>query len=221
MQNDQTPNNTTPHHVPAPVQVPSKARKAPFHIGYILFGLALFALGLFVGQGKINFLGQQYENSSSLPASLDYSQLNSLYTTLRTNYDGTLTTKQIIDGLKHGMATSTKDPYTEYMSATEATDFQSSLQGQITGIGAQLALDDDSNIIVQSPLAGSPAEAAGLRAKDIIAAIDGKSTYGMTVNDAVTKIRGKKGTKLVLGIVRNGKENLSFTITREDRKSVV
>jgi carboxyl-terminal processing protease len=216
MQNDQTPINTPSNHVPASVHVPPKSHKAPFHVGYILFALALFALGLFMGQGKIDFLSQQqYETRSNLPATLDYSQLDDLYTTLRTNYDGTLTSQQIIDGLKHGLASSTKDPYTEYMSATEATDFQSSLQGEITGIGAQLALDDDNNVIIQSPIAGSPAEAAGLRAKDLVATIDGKSTYGMTVNDAVTKIRGKKGSKVTLGIVRNSKESLSFTITRD------
>jgi carboxyl-terminal processing protease len=215
MQNDQTSETSQPAQVPVAQTRTQGTHKAPFHIGYILFGLALFALGLFVGQGKISLTGQQYASRTDLPATLDYSQLDELYQTLRTNYDGTLTSKQIIDGLKHGLAASANDPYTEYMSASEASDFQSSLQGEITGIGAQLALDDDSNVIIQAPLAGSPAEAAGLRAKDLIATIDGKSTYGMSVNDAVTKIRGKKGTKVTLGIVRGGKESLSFTITRD------
>lgn len=216
MQNDQTTSPTSSNlSSPQTVKKP-KQTKAPFHIGYILFGLALFGLGLFIGQGRIQFTGAtQYDSSTNLPANLDYTQLNDLYKTLRTNYDGSLTTQQVIDGLKHGLASSTKDPYTEYMSASEAKDFQSSLQGEITGIGAQLALDDDTNVIIQAPLAGSPAEAAGLRAKDVIATIDGKSTYGMTVNDAVTKIRGKKGSKVTLGIVRNGKESLNFTITRD------
>lgn len=215
MQNDQTPSNTTIQHASHSKDGLRQAQKTPLHVGYIMLALALFALGLFIGQGKIHLLNNQYAASNSLPATLDYSQLDSLYTTLRTNYDGNLTSQQIIDGLKHGLAASTKDPYTEYMSASEAKDFQSSLQGEITGIGAQLALDDDSNVIIQAPLAGSPAEAAGLRAKDVIATIDGKSTYGMTVNDAVTKVRGKKGTKVTLGIVRNAKESLSLTITRD------
>jgi len=215
MQNDETSNTTPSQHEPASVSTPSKKHRASLHVGYIVFGLALFVLGVFIGQGKITLSGAQYENRSGLPESLDYSQLDTLYSTLRTNYDGTLTSQQVIDGLKHGLASSTKDPYTEYMSASEAKDFQNSLQGEITGIGAQLALDDDSNVIIQAPLAGSPAEAAGLRAKDAIATIDGKSTYGMTVNDAVTKIRGKKGSKVTLGVVRGGKESLTFTITRD------
>lgn len=215
MQNDETSENTLQKHAPASVHVQSKKHRASFHVGYILLGLALFAFGLFVGQGKIDLLSSQYENRSTLPENLDYSQLDTLYSTLRTNYDGSLTSRQIIDGLKHGLAASTKDPYTEYMSAIEAKDFQSNLQGEITGIGAQLALDNDNNVIIQAPLAGSPAEAAGLRAKDTIATIDRKSTYGMTVNDAVMKIRGKKGSKVTLGIVRAGKESLSFTITRD------
>lgn len=213
MQNDQ---QTSSSNVSAPAQTQKNTAKAPFHLGYIFFGLALFALGLFIGNGRIHLTAtQQYAERTSLPTTLDYTELNTLYETLRANYDGTLTSAQVIDGLKHGLASSTKDPYTEYMSASEATEFQNSLQGEITGVGAQLALDDDSNVIIQAPLAGSPAEAAGLRAKDVIATIDGKSTYGMTVNDAVTKIRGKKGTKVTLGIVRGGKDSLSFTITRD------
>ena len=214
MQNEET-SPTSVHHAPSSAQPQPKKHRASFHIGYIVLGLALFTFGLFVGQGKINLTATQYDSRSTLPEKLDYSQLDTLYSTLRSNYDGTLTAQQVIDGLKHGLASSTKDPYTEYMSASEAKDFQNSLQGEITGIGAQLALDDDSNVIIQAPLAGSPAEAAGLRAKDAIATIDGKSTYGMTVNDAVTKIRGKKGSKVTLGIVRGGKESLSFTITRD------
>lgn len=214
MQNDQTPTDSQQNHAPVAAPHRSKTRRAPFHIGYILVGLALFALGLFVGQGKISLTGQ-YASQTGLPTTLDYSQLDDLYSTLRQNYDGTLTAQQVVDGLKHGMAESTDDPYTEYMTASEATDFQNTLQGEFTGIGAQLALDDEKNVIIQAPLSGSPAEAAGLRAKDVIATIDGKSTYGMSINDAVTKIRGKKGTKVALGIVRGGKESLNFTITRD------
>ena len=191
-----------------------KARTG-LHVGYLVFAVALFAVGMLVGKGDFKLTGQPYQTQSNLPNSLNYSQLDELYQTLRSNYNGELTQTQIMDGLKHGLARSTNDPYTEYMSATEAKDFQTGLQGEITGIGAKLDLDTDSNVIVQAPLAGSPAEAAGLRARDVILTVDGKSTYGMTVNEAVKKIRGEKGTKVTLGVLRGNKESLTFTITRD------
>ena len=171
--------------------------------------------GILVGQGNLNFGGAAGGSTTGLPKTLDFSQINEVYQALRDNYDGTLTEQQVLDGLKHGLAQSTKDPYTVFFTAQEANAFNNELQGTISGIGAQLELDQDNNIVVVAPLAGSPAEAAGLRAKDIIVTIDGTSTTGMSVNDAVQKIRGQKGTSVKLGIVRNKTQALDFTITRD------
>ena len=171
--------------------------------------------GILVGQGNLNFGGAAGGSTTGLPKTLDFSQINEVYQALRDNYDGTLTEQQVLDGLKHGLAQSTKDPYTVFFTAEEANTFNNELQGTISGIGAQLELDQDNNIVVVAPLAGSPAEAAGLRAKDSIVTIDGTSTTGMSVNDAVQKIRGQKGTSVKLGIVRNKTQALDFTITRD------
>jgi len=187
-------------------------------IGLVVAGVVLFVFGLLVGQGRINLTGQSTTTNTNLSSKLDYSQLDELYTTLRQNYNGTLTDQQVLDGLKHGLAASTNDPYTVFMTAKEATDFSGSLQGTISGIGAKLELDEDKNVVIAAPLAGSPAEAAGLRAKDILISIDGKSAYGLSVNDAVKKVRGEKGTKVKLTILRNKSEQLDFTITRDTIK---
>ena len=181
----------------------------------LLLALAIFMSGILVGQGNLNFTGAAHGSGTGLPKTLDFSQVNEVYQALRDNYDGTLTQQQVLDGLKHGLAQSTKDPYTVFFTAQEANAFNSELQGTISGIGAQLELDQDNNIVIVAPLAGSPAEAAGLRAKDIIVTIDGGSTSGMSVNDAVQKIRGQKGTSVKLGIVRNKTQALNFTITRD------
>lgn len=183
----------------------------------VMVGVIMFALGVGIGRGNIQLLGQNLGVSSrtNLPSSIDYSSVNELYRALRNNYDGSINQSDVINGLKHGLASSAKDPYTEYFSAKEAADFQDNLQGTITGIGAKLELDKDGNVAVVAPISGSPAEAAGLRAKDVIATIDGKSTSGMTANQAVIKIRGPKDTKVTLGIVRGGTEALTFTITRD------
>lgn len=220
MQNEDQPTNKL---VQAPQVAPSESTinspKQPLitrtRVGLIVAGVLLFVFGLLVGQGRIDLTGQSYSSNTGLSAQLDYSQLDELYSTLRKNYNGTLSDQQVLDGLKHGLAASTGDPYTEFMTAKEAKDFSGSLQGTISGIGAKLELDDDKNVVIAAPLAGSPAEAAGLRAKDIIVSIDGKSAYGLSVSEAVKKVRGEKGTKVKLTVLRNKAEQLDFTITRD------
>lgn len=181
----------------------------------VLLAAAIFCSGVLVGQGNLSLGKGAVTSNTGLPKKLDFSQVNDVYQALKSNYDGTLTEQQVLDGLKHGLAQSTKDPYTVFFTAKEASEFNSELQGTITGVGAQLELDQDNNVVVVAPLAGSPAEAAGLRAKDVIVTVDDKSTSGMSVNDAVQKIRGKKGTSVKLGIVRNKTQPLNFTITRD------
>ncbi|MBP9761616.1 S41 family peptidase, partial [Candidatus Saccharibacteria bacterium] len=169
-----------------------------------------------VGQGRTGVLRDvSLSQRTELPTSFDYAQVDDVYQALRNNYDGKLTREQVLNGLKHGLAESTKDPYTEFFTASEAQDFSNDLQGTISGIGARLELDQEGNVVIVAPLDGSPAEAAGLRAKDVIIAIDEKSTSGMTATEAVLKIRGKKGTSVALTVVRDNKERLSFTITRD------
>jgi carboxyl-terminal processing protease len=183
-------------------------------LGLVAAAVIIFLLGIATGEGRLRLSGG-YSSETGLPRSLNYASVNQIYDSLRQNYDGKLSEGQILDGLKHGLAEATNDPYTEYFTAKEAKAFNGQLQGiSLTGIGAQLDQDDQGHIVVMSPLDGSPASSAGLKAKDIIVTIDGKSTAGMSVNDAVNKIRGPKGSKVSLGILR-GSQPLTFTITRD------
>lgn len=175
---------------------------------------AVFTIGVNVGNGRIQMTATQGKNAS-LPENLDYSSVEDIYDSLKENYDGKLTQAQLVDGLKHGLADATNDPYTEYFTAKQAKQFSDSINNSFTGIGAELSQDKDKNIIVISPISGFPAEKAGLKAQDIIVTIDGKSTQGMTVSQAVDKIRGKKGTVVKLGIVRDKTEPLNLSITRD------
>ena len=181
--------------------------------------LIVFVLGVNVGNGSIPMtLSRGSSQNGSLPATLDYSSVNQVYQVIKDNYDGKLTEAQLLDGLKSGLAQATGDPYTEYFNAKDAKAFNDELQGTFSGIGAELGQDSDKNLVVIAPISGFPADKAGLRAQDIIASIDGKATSGMSVDEAVNLIRGKKGTKVVLKVVRNKSETLTFTITRADIK---
>jgi carboxyl-terminal processing protease len=182
--------------------------------------LIIFAAGVGTGNGRLGvLLHRNYAPASGdLPNNLDYSSVNAVYQSLKENYNGKLTADQLTDGLKHGLAEATKDPYTVYFTSKEAQDFNSELNQSLTGIGAQLEQETDKSIVVVSPLAGSPAEAAGLKALDIVSQVDGKSTAGLSLNEVVKEIRGKKGTAVKLQVVRDKANLMEFTITRDDIK---
>lgn len=99
------------------------------------------------------------------------------------------------------------DPYTRFMNPEEFKSMQVDTSGELTGIGIQIAQDEKTNkLTVIAPIEDSPAFSAGLLAKDIIVSIDGKSTEGMDINQAVSLIRGQPGTQVTLKILRNGQQ---------------
>ena len=107
-----------------------------------------------------------------------------------------------------------EDPYTRFMDPEEFRNMQIDTSGELTGVGIQLAEDEDTKkLVVISPIEDTPAFEAGILAKDVITEIDGKSTEGMDVNDAVKLIRGKPGTEVTLTIQR-GDENIDYPLTR-------
>ncbi len=183
----------------------------------VLFGV--FTLGIGIGNGSIA-MSRDTANpaNAKLPARLDYNSTNQVYKALKENFDGKLNEQQLTDGLKHGLAASTKDPYTVYFTPKEAKEFNEELNNSFSGIGAQLGQDKDGNLEVIAPIDGLPADKAGVKAKDIIVTINGASTSGLSVDEAVRKIRGPSGTKVKLEVVRNKNQPLDFTITREDIK---
>ena len=171
---------------------------------------------MLVGNGRLSLnIHKRSIVASGLPAKLDYSSVNAVYQALKDNYDGQLSASQLLDGLKHGLAQATNDPYTEYFTAAEAKDFNSQLNNSFSGIGAELGQDSSGNLEIIAPIAGSPAAKAGLQAQDIISAINGVSTAGQSVDSAVAKIRGQPGTHVSLQIIRSN-QSLSFNIVRSN-----
>lgn len=179
-------------------------------------GLFIFQLGIGVGSGRINLNNQTARNSqnSGLPSDLDYSSVEDMYDLLRNNYDGQLDGTKVLDGIKQGLAESAGDPYTEYLNKAAAQEFDNELNGTFSGIGAELSKDKDA-IVVVSPISGFPAEKAGLKPRDIIVEIDGQSALQLTLSEAVSKIRGEKGTTVKLKVIRDQKQELTFDIVRD------
>ena len=187
--------------------------------GVIIAVVLIFTAGVAVGNGQIVISKVSPSSSNKdLPNQLNYTEINELYSALKSGYDGKLDQKKLIEGMKQGMVSAAGDPYTEYMDAAQAKDFSEQLSGSFTGIGAELGQDNDKNLIVVAPISGFPADKAGVRAQDMILAIDGKSTKGMSVDEAVKLIRGPKDTQVKLDIMRNANERESLSITRDDIK---
>lgn len=107
------------------------------------------------------------------------------------------------------------DPYSMYMNPEEYENLNITMEGEFGGLGITIGITDDWLTVI-SPLEGSPAFAAGILAGDKIIEIEGESTEGIAVDEAVTKLRGKPGTEVTVKIQRYGvKGPLEFTITRD------
>jgi len=118
----------------------------------------------------------------------------------KTKLDPTTMTR----GAVKGLVDSLKDPYSAYMEPATYKMFISSLQGTFEGIGAQVGMNKDNKPIIIAPLENSPALKAGVRTGDIILAINGKSTEGLSINDVVLNIRGPKGSTVKLQLLHEG-----------------
>lgn len=129
------------------------------------------------------------------------------------SYDGEIDYQKLILGAINGMVDALEDPYTVFLDEGESNRFGEDLEGSISGIGAEIGIQDDRVIII-APISESPAEKAGLKAKDIILKINDDDTKGMNLNDAVGKIRGEAGTTVILQIER-GSEKKEYRVTRE------
>ena len=98
------------------------------------------------------------------------------------------------------------DPYTRFLDPKEFNEMRIDTTGELMGVGIQISLDEETNeIIVVSPIEGTPAFFAGIKSKDIIVSIDGEPIKGLSIENTVKLIRGKKGTKVELGIKRENK----------------
>ncbi len=121
--------------------------------------------------------------------------------------------KERIYGAIEGLAASYGDPYTVFFPPKEAKQFSDTISGSFAGVGMEIDVKDGV-LTVTAPLKGTPAEAAGVKAGDQIAAIDGKSTDGVSTDKAVSEIRGPIGTTVDLTLIRDGK-SLDIKIVRE------
>jgi len=145
-------------------------------------------------------------------AGLDTQYFQDIGDLIQHNYNGQVTSDELTQGVLKGMFGS-MDPYTTFFTLDEAKSFMNSIGGSYTGIGISMELSG-GYILVLKVFAGSPAEKAGLIQGDKIAEVNGKSVIDTSIEVAQSLIMGEAGTKITLGIIRNGKsgiENIEIT----------
>jgi carboxyl-terminal processing protease len=154
------------------------------------------------------------------------------YDRLQREYVDELDPDKLAEGAIRGMFEyGVEDPYSGYMAPEDYQQALGDLSGSISGIGAEMAVKNVQDaadlaaceqfseicrLVVVAPLDGSPAEAAGIQAGDIVLAVDGEPVDGTTMNDQIGRIRGDAGTDVTLTIQREEGEPFDVTITRAE-----
>ncbi len=156
--------------------------------------------------------------SSGKPEEVDFSIFWEAWNKLNKDYASNLKPQDMVYGAITGLLESTGDPYTIFMKPEENKRFNDDISGEFDGIGLEISLVDNLPTVV-APLPDSPAEKAGLKAKDIILEVDGMLTSDLGFEETINKIRGEKDTTVKLKIVRSGNDKpLEISVVRDNIK---
>ncbi len=177
----------------------------------ILAGAALFLSGFSLGRQLATTPGTPPEEELFAPFWEAYRAVTEQYA------GGEVDRKKLVEGAIKGLFEALGDPYSSYLTSEEYQRSLQDLSGQFEGIGAEIGtvdasgrtsscvtLGSDCRLVIVAPLADSPAERAGLLPGDLVVAVDGQALDGLTIDQARDRIRGKKGTRVVLTIERDG-----------------
>lgn len=192
------------------------------HIIFIALFILAGGIGYNLGERKVSItissdkrvvVNQEAPKETTVDFSLFWDVWNRLF---RYYIDAaTLDTQKMVWGAITGMVASAGDPYTVFLPPKENKEFKEDLGGQFEGIGAQLGLKDN-RVIVIAPLKGTPAERAGIKPGDFILKVNDEETVSWTVPQAVTKIRGPRGTTVNLTILHeNSQKPIDLAIIRD------
>lgn len=210
------------------LEVRRKSRKAAAAYLAVVFVVSAFLWGFYLGSGRSKAQTVNGSATSTVPVDLinvdsnksvkklDFNEFWDLWQTVRERY-----VRQPVDeqkmfyGAMAGVVASLDDAHSVFFDPPSSAEFQQELSGKFEGIGAELGFKKNLLVIV-APLPGSPAEKAGLKTGDIIIGIDKLDTGGMGLDEAVSHIRGDKGTIVKLTIVRGTEQKPRiFDIVRD------
>lgn len=192
--------------------------------GTILSGLSILLLGTLIGWQAHSI---QFANSETVNGSPQTSESQGLdlglFWDVKASIEKSYVDLEKIDNQKQlygaisGLVNSLDDPYSVFMDPEETKNFNSSLNGELEGIGAELTVDESGSLSILAPLKDSPAQKAGLLPGDIVYKVDDQATSEMTLWEAIMEIRGEQGTDVHLTILRDGVDDpIEMIITRQE-----
>lgn len=200
-----------------------------FFIQFFVIAIIFFAIGFTFGQKKV-----ETDRSRAIPTfsiknqnagniqEIDFSLFWKVFNELPDKYidKSAFDSQKLLYGAISGMVRSLGDPYTAFLNPEQNEAIRSELAGSFEGIGIQIGFNRDKRLVVIAPLSQTPAERAGLKAKDEILKIGDKDAFDMTLPEAVDLIRGPAGTKVKL-VLRHAGEDKSFEKELERTKITV
>ncbi len=178
---------------------------------YLLIGASAFVLGA----GSMAYFSQQ-ASATPEPRAETYHMLElfgNVLDTVERQYVTPVDDKKLIEAALNGMLTSL-DPHSDYLNPEAYNDMQDTTRGEYGGLGLEIT-SEDGVVKVISPIDGTPAAKAGIKAGDYITAVNGQTVLGLSVNDAVKQMRGKVGEVVTLTIAREKTDPFDLKMTRE------
>lgn len=191
-----------------------------FIIAIVIAGT--FSFGYGVGKKGIDlpvpFVPTKVLNTDSgKPSNVDFSTFWEAWNKLNADSVDDLNPQDLVYGAISGMLGAVNDPYTVYLKPDENKRFMEDISGEFEGIGVEIT-EINGELTVVAPLPDSPAEKAGIKAKDVILEVDGKKASDLGFEATIDKIRGKSGTSVEILLKRTGAENIKISVTREKIK---
>ncbi|WP_304190950.1 S41 family peptidase, partial [Phenylobacterium aquaticum] len=178
---------------------------------YLLIGVSAFVLGA----GSMAYVSQQ-ALASAEPRAKTYKMLElfgDVLDTVERQYVTEVDDKKLIEAAIDGMLTSL-DPHSNYLNPESFDDMRDQTRGEYGGLGIEVT-SEDGVVKVISPMDGTPAFKAGIKAGDYITAVNGASVLGLSVSDAVKQMRGKPGEAVTLTIAREKTDPFDVKLVRE------
>lgn len=192
-------------------------KKSDFRVyELILFSVLIIIVSVFLTVVVVREVSRNSKdnNSAVLLGDDELGEFEEVYKLINDSYYKDVKKKTLIEGAINGMLSSLDDPHTSYFNKAETENFNELMNGTYEGIGAELTIDKDGNIIIFSVFKNAPAAEAGLRFNDVILSVNNKEVKGLTTTEVVSLIKDEEHKIANIKVLRDGK-TLEFNVEKK------